>query len=571
MVPVLPAILFGLLSVATGLYFSSWTLVLLPTGRGSETETFNCRPFLPNIFTENPPSSDYPSIRGASRQLGQFLSGRFSKGNIDSLSVAVVSANGVLFEGNYGVVRGNESESSPPTTSDSMYRIASVTKLFNVLEGHILAERGALSWEDPVEKYIPGFNPNSGSLSSPQGTVSQKKESITLFQLATHMSGLGRDWPPGSVANWPHDLRGAGPPPTNGRPFPDNAALIQSIAENPLIVPPFTWPVYSNTGTGLLGLSLIEADRLARNATESISYADLVQRDIFDPLEMNGTHFLVSEENKEFIVVPSLAPEVADQDFLDPMNPAGGQFSSLRDFITATQNLLNPAHPKSLITKATMDQWLRPVHSFEEDDWTEAGFIWEIIKAPDANKRLRRIYWKLGAMAGYHAAIAIHPGTSYGVVVLLAGHFPEAAALAYRAFEIFQPAIDQALADEVIARYAGNWVNQERNSSIDIAVSRGTLYVDRYIVDDIDILAKFRPSGRVALRWMQREEFRLDIGLPSENGKKHMGCYSYWVLLDAWGMRNGAALNAVFFSGNQVSEKRLHVPAMDIELARLHS
>ncbi|KAJ7643236.1 beta-lactamase/transpeptidase-like protein [Mycena rosella] len=571
MVSPFPGAVFGILSVAIGLHYSGyWTL---PTDlRGliakDETENFNCRPFLPNIFTGNPPSDGHFSIAGASQQLGDFLSNRFSVGDIDSLSVAVVSADGMLFEGNYGVMRGNESQTSPPTTSDSMYRVASVSKLFNVLEGHILAEKGVLSWEDPVEKYIPGFTHNSGSLTSPGELLSSKKDPITLFQLATHMSGLGRDWPPGNVANWPRDLQGAGPPPTNGLPFPENAALFRSITENPLISPPFTWPIYSNAGTGLLGLALLEADRAARNATESMSYADLVKRDIFDPLGMNGSHFLTSEVNKHLVVVPSLAPEVADQDFLDAMNPAGGQFSSLRDSVTVVQNLLNPEHPKSLISKAAMDKWLRPIHSFEEDDWTEAGFIWEIVKAPDSNKRLRRIYWKLGAMAGYHAALAIHPGTSYGVVVLLGGHFPDAAALAYHVFEIFQPAIDQALADASVARYAGEWFSQDRNSSASIAVARGTLYIDRLIADNVDILANFNPSSRVALRWMhEHEEFRLDIGLPYYNGKKHMGCYSYWAGMDVWGMRNGAALNAIFFSGNEL-DRRLHVPAVGIEMVR---
>ncbi|KAJ6590024.1 beta-lactamase/transpeptidase-like protein [Mycena vulgaris] len=568
MVSALSSAALGILSVAIGSYYSGhWTPPFLITAR-DETEQFNCRPFLPNIFAENTPSLEHFSIAAASQQLGQFLTNRFSAGDIDSLSVAVVSANGLLFEGNYGVVRGNESKTSPPTTSDSMYRVASVSKLFNVLEGHILAEKGVLSWEDPVEKYIPGFRHNPGSLTSPGESLSSKTDSITLLQLATHMSGLGRDWPPGNVENWPLDFHGAGPPPTNGLPFPEDAALVRSIAENPLISPPFTWPIYSNAGTGMLGLALLEADRAARNATESISYADLLQRDIFGPLGMNGSHFLASEANKNLVVVPSLAPEIADHDFLDAMNPAGGQFSSLRDCVTVVQTLLNPELPKALITKATMDKWLRPVHSFEEDDWTEAGFIWEIIKAPDSNKRLRRVYWKLGAMAGYHAALAIHPGTSYGVVVLLGGHFPDAAALAYRAFETFQPAIDQALADASVARYAGEWFTERANSTASIAVVRGTLYIDRLIVDDVDILAKFNPSGRIALRWMNaHEEFRLDIGLPYYNGKKHMGCYSYWAGLDVWGMRNGAALNAIFFSGNE-SDRRLHVPALGVEMVR---
>lgn len=76
------------------------------------------------------------------------------------------------------------------------------------------------------------------------------------------------------------------------------------------------------------------------------------------------------------------------------MNPAGGQFSSLSDSITLLQTLLNTDHPKSLLTRYTMDKWLHSVHTFEEDDWTEIGFIWEIIKAQDSNNRLRKIYWK---------------------------------------------------------------------------------------------------------------------------------------------------------------------------------
>ncbi len=109
------------------------------------------------------------------------------------------------------------------------------------------------------------------------------------------------------------------------------------------------------------------------------------------------------------------------------MNPAGGQFSSLSDCIKVVQTLLNPV---SLLSRSSMDKWLQPVHDFEEDDWTQIGLVWEIIKARDSNGRPRKVYLKrsylsfclddfsltlprnpVGAMAGYHAAIAIHPGT----------------------------------------------------------------------------------------------------------------------------------------------------------------
>ena len=76
------------------------------------------------------------------------------------------------------------------------------------------------------------------------------------------------------------------------------------------------------------------------------------------------------------------------------MNPAAGQYSSLSDLITVTQTLLNPKHPKSQLSQYSMNTWLQSVHTFEEDDWTEMGFVWEIIKARDSHGRLRKIYWK---------------------------------------------------------------------------------------------------------------------------------------------------------------------------------
>ena len=82
-----------------------------------------------------------------------------------------------------------------------------------------------------------------------------------------------------------------------------------------------------------------------------------------------------------------------DNDFLNAMNPSGGQFSSLSDFITLTQTLLNPRHLKSQLTQHSLNRWLQQVHAFE-DNWTEMGILWEIIKARDSNGRLRRIYWK---------------------------------------------------------------------------------------------------------------------------------------------------------------------------------
>lgn len=117
-------------------------------------------------------------------------------------------------------------------------------------------------------------------------------------------------------------------------------------------------------------------------------------------------------------------------------------------------------------------------------------------------------------MVGYHAALAIHPGTGYGVIVLMAGHYPDAAKLAYDTFELFQPAIDRSLADLAEERYAGTWRDvspqpEMSSSSARIVVERGTLYIEEYVLLGIDVLKKFGAPGPLALRSsMRHDEFR---------------------------------------------------------------
>ncbi|KAI0319435.1 beta-lactamase/transpeptidase-like protein [Amylostereum chailletii] len=538
----------ALLSVViSGHYTGLWTFPTrtLHPPLLQEVERWSCRPFLPPLFVETPPSATHPAIQAASAALDKFLSDRFSKGDIDSLSVAVITSEGAVFEKNFG--------------------------LFNVLEGLILDQRQSLSWDNPVEKYLPDFKYRLDGLDASLKPPSQTDAPVTLFQLATHMSGLGRDWPPGTVSNWPHDLEGAGPPPTNGHPFPSPEALYEAISSHHLTSPPFSYPAYSNTGTGVLGLALLAASRAAEGPSAPVRYADLLKRDVFDPLGMNGSHFLATEANKHLVVVPSLAPEVADQDFLDAMKPAAGQFSSISDLIKVTQMLLNPAQPNSLLTPYSTRKWLQSVHSFEEDDWTEIGFVWEIVKARDSNGRPRKIYWKLGAMAGYHSALAIHPGSSYGITVLMGGHYPDAAKLAYDAFKIFQPAIDSALAEMATELYAGHWSAsdaQGKPSSARIIVEKGTLYIESLELLGVDVLKMFGAQGRLALRSsMRRDEFRIDTGIPGYNGAEHMGCYPYWNGQDLWGVRNNAAVNLLYFTGSE-SHRHLHVPSLSLTLER---
>ena len=61
---------------------------------------------------------------------------------------------------------------------------------------------------------------------------------------------------------------------------------------------------------------------------------------------------------------------------------------------------------------------------------------------------------------------------------------------------------------------------------------------------------------------------RIDTGIPGYNGVKHMGCYPYWNGQDLWGVKNNAAVNAIFFGGSG-DERRLHVPSLALTMKRV--
>ncbi len=170
----------------------------------------------------------------------------------------------------------------------------------------------------------------------------------------------------------------------------------------------------------------------------------------------------------------------------------------------------------------------------------------------------------------------------------MGARYPDAAKLAYDAFEIMQPFMDSALATLSRKLYAGKWESSDGNSSASIVVEKGTLYISNLVLNGSDVLPMFNASERVPLRSSERrDEFRyispiiyscfvlrlldtsrrLDFGIPFYNGQKHMGCYVYWNGQDIWGSRNNAPINLLYFtdSGN---DRVLHYPSADIIMRR---
>lgn len=144
----------SLVVALTSLGFGSYYSRLWPFEWGSEADRFSCLPFLPRIFVETPPPADNAFIHESTHQLDQYFSKFFAQGQLDSLSIAVVTSAGPIFERNWGTIRGNASTTSRATTSHDSYRIASVSKMFVLMEALVLQQKGVISWYVVTSSYF---------------------------------------------------------------------------------------------------------------------------------------------------------------------------------------------------------------------------------------------------------------------------------------------------------------------------------------------------------------------------------------------------------------------------------
>ena len=167
--------------------------------------------------------------------------------------------------------------------------------------------------DDPITKFFPEFAYKAGGWADMDSSAvfAEPSPPITIRQLASHMSGLTREYPRGDMPNWPHSMEGAGPPPINGCPFPAVQETIEGLAKYPLTAPTYSYPLYSNAGMAVLGQVAVAANRKQDEDSGAVhtpdSWPALAQRDIFDRLGLNGSGFVVTPANKAHVAVASKA------------------------------------------------------------------------------------------------------------------------------------------------------------------------------------------------------------------------------------------------------------------------
>ena len=172
--------------------------------------------------------------------LGELLARARAERVFSAAAWSVGTADGVLSRG----VLGTRWWDGPPALETSRWDLASVTKPVAGIVVAALADRGVLSFDDPLPRHLPSY-------------ADTDKAAITVRQLLLHTSGL-----PGGTPLW--------------RTHTTREALLEAIRTTPLPVAPGTRVEYSSQGFILLGLVASAAagaslDRLVAEAANRLS------------------------------------------------------------------------------------------------------------------------------------------------------------------------------------------------------------------------------------------------------------------------------------------------------------
>jgi D-alanyl-D-alanine-carboxypeptidase/D-alanyl-D-alanine-endopeptidase len=288
-------------------------------------------------------------------------------------------------EGRRVVAYGSMGTTDPrPVNGDTLYEIGSISKVFTSLILADMVERGEVSLDDPVAKYLP----------SVVKVPDRNGKQITLYDLSTHRSGLPRM--PSNFA--PKD-------PTN--PYVDYPVegLYEFISGYELKRDIGAEYEYSNLGAGLL------LHALARRA--GMDYAHLLRERVFRPLGMTSTGVsltpaLMSRMSTPHTSVFRLAPTPL-WDIPEAFAGAGALRSSANDMLTFLA--ANLGYVKTPLSGA-MTRMLAVRR--DAADTFKIGLGWRIEPQKDGME----IVWHGGATYGSRTFTGYDPKSRVGVVVL---------------------------------------------------------------------------------------------------------------------------------------------------------
>ena len=268
------------------------------------------------------------------------------KNGIIGSSLVLIRNGSVVLHDNFG-----QQSLTPavPVDDNTTYHWASCTKTFTGIAIMQLRDRGLLSLDDPLIKYIPELS----AVHDPYGSIS----AITIRQTMAHSAGFrdptwpwrDQDWQPFEPTQW--------------------SQIVAMLPYTEVLFPPGSRFSYSNLGIVFLG-EIIE--RLSGD-----SYEVYMEKNVLRPLGMTRSYFdrspyylLPNRSHSWDLVNGKLSEDPFDFD-TGITRSNGGLNSSLPDMIKYVQFLLgDPAHQSeydNVLKRGSLEEMWKPFNPVPPD------------------------------------------------------------------------------------------------------------------------------------------------------------------------------------------------------------
>ncbi len=315
---------------------------------------------------------------------------------VPGIGVAVVKDGRVLVAKGYGVRKLGE---TAPVDAQTLFAIASNTKVFTATALGLLVEEGKLEWDGPVVRYLPWFQ-----MADPYVT-----RELTVRDLLVHRSGLGLG--AGDLLIWP--------PSTY-----DRTEIAKRLRFVPLATSFRSAYAYDN-------VLYIVAGEVIRSVSGR-TWEDFVSERILKKVGMTGT----TVRQADFDRAPDIAAAHASIDGVvrlvkpfetDNMSPAGGICSSAADMAKWALVLLGAGRlgdGSRLFSERTAHELtsiVTPIPISEPPAELAAlrrNFSGYALGLGVQDYRGRKIVTHTGGLSGFVSKVTLVPELGLGIVVL---------------------------------------------------------------------------------------------------------------------------------------------------------
>lgn len=346
--------------------------------------------------------------------LEQKITQAMHRTGIPGLVMGIVSRDHVYYQKAFGVKKLGAADKVTPTT---LFQVASLSKPISATLLTILQEKGKVSFQDALSRFIPTFS------------KMEDQEQVKVWHLLSHSSGFSGDHVENMIES-----------SLNDSPQTRQNIINKVLAEKPVAQPGEVFS-YHNVMFGVLEDVITQ--------TTGNAFADVIQETFFRPLGMNqactGWPALHASQNRAFPHMEggnkSFVPAQDYSKAYYMFSPAVGINASLEDFIPFLQLYLGKF--PHILSKSSIEQITKPrVDALDVLPWFQ-GLTGEVQSLHYGLGWYSMIYnnrpliCHAGWLDGFVSFIGFDPDAGLGTIMMMNADSDRDSKLSFAFYDLF--------------------------------------------------------------------------------------------------------------------------------------